>query len=257
MTADVSAARFRRLGIALGVVGSLAAALTLNSAPASAETTPSALTHVGDARQVVIVSAPSWRATHGRLSAWSRTAHGWKRVWGPVPATLGARGLVPAAQRRQGTSTTPAGTFAITSAFGRLADPGTRLPYRRLTSQDAWPYYPADPTTYNVFQDAAHDWSAYGNQVEHLERKGQQYDYVAVLDYNLPTGPITRGADGVRHAADPANTKAGGGIFLHASNGRLTTGCVSIPESDMKRVLAWLRPGAVIVIGPRGELPLM
>ena len=253
----MTSTRLARVVGTIGVALAVGLASVALASPARADVTPAELSHVGDARQVIIVSAPSWSSHVGTLSAWRRTAHGWRRVLGPFPATLGARGLVAAAQRRQGTSTTPAGTFALVSAFGRRPDPGAHLPYRRLTTDDAWPYNPADPATYNVFQDAHHSWASYGNQVEHLAAKGRQYDYVAVLDYNLPPGPISRDADGVRRTASPANTRAGGGIFLHVSNGRLTTGCVSIPEPAMRAVLTWMRPGAVIVIGPESDLPRM
>ena len=60
----------------------------------------------------------------------------------------------------------------------------------------------------------------------------RQYNYVAVLDYNLPDGEIRTGPDGVRRTTEPADTKAGGGIFLHVSKGESTAGCVAIPEAD-------------------------
>lgn len=220
---------------------------------------PSRLANVGDARQVVVVTAPSWSSTYATLRAYERDANGWRQVMGATPARLGWGGLAPAAKRRQGTGKTPAGTFAIPSAFGRLRDPGTALPYRQFDRDDAWTYDPRHPATYNVLQTAPVSWRSYGGYVEHLWRYGSQYRYVAVLDYNLPRGPIRVGADGIRRAQAPANTRAGGGIFLHVSNGTKTAGCIAIDQDRMRAVLAWLDPAKRprIVVGPLADIGRM
>ena len=221
---------------------------------------PSRLGNVGTAGQVIVVTAPSWRSTTATLRAYERDGQGgWREVVGPTPARLGWSGLYLADERRQGTGKTPAGTFAIPSAFGRKADPGTELPYRQFDRNDAWTYNPGSPATYNVFQTSRAGWSGYGGYAEHLWSYGRQYNYVAVMDYNLPGGPIRTGADGVRRAARPADTKAGGGIFLHVTNGKVTAGCIAIPESTMRDVLRWLDPDRdpVIVVGPESAITRM
>ena len=223
---------------------------------AAPSTTPAGLTYLGDSRQVVIVTAPSWRSTTATLSTYERSGDTWTRVHGPIPAFLGYGGLAPAAQRRQSTGTTPAGAFDIVNAFGRRADPGTRLPYRRVDGNDAWPYNPRVPATYNVFQDSPVSWRSYGKYVERLASYGRQYDYVAVLDYNLPDGRITRNDRGVRRTDQPADTRAGGGIFLHVSKGKPTAGCISIEHGAMRSVLRWMdrAKDPVLVVGPRSEI---
>jgi L,D-peptidoglycan transpeptidase YkuD (ErfK/YbiS/YcfS/YnhG family) len=245
------------------VLAVLAVLLAAHSAPAAASVPPyhpSRLAHVGDAAQVVVVTAPTWRSTHGTMRAYERDGHGgWREVVGATPARLGWSGMYLAAERRQGSGRTPAGTFAIPRAFGRLADPGTRLPYTRFDRNDSWTYDPAHPLTYNVFQSAPIDWRDYGGYAEHLWAHGKQYRYIAVLDYNLPTGPIRTGADGIRRSASPPDTKAGGGIFLHVTDGRSTAGCIAIPEAAMRDVLRWLDPRRkpVIVIGPASVIGRM
>jgi len=242
------------------ILASLVLALVAVGLPipawAAPSPTPAGLAYLGDSRQVVIVTAPSWRSTTATLSTYERSGDSWTRVHGPTPAFLGYGGLAPAAERRQGTGTTPAGAFDIVSAFGRRADPGTQLPYRRVDGNDAWTYNPRVPATYNVFQDAPVSWRSYGKYVERLESYGRQYDFVAVLGYNLPEGRITRSDRGVRRTDQPADTRAGGGIFLHVSNGKPTAGCISIPHSTMRSVLAWLDPAKdpVLVVGPRAKI---
>jgi L,D-peptidoglycan transpeptidase YkuD (ErfK/YbiS/YcfS/YnhG family) len=247
-------------------VGALTALLLLTglSAPGASAAEPpyhpSRLANVGTAGQVIVVTAPSWRSTTATLRAYERDRKGgWREVMGATPARLGWSGLYLADERRQGTGKTPAGTFAIPRAFGRLADPGTQLPYRKFDRDDAWTYNPARPATYNVFQTSRAGWAGYGGYAEHLWSYGSQYNYVAVMDYNLPGGPIRTGADGVRRAAQPADTKAGGGIFLHVTNGKVTAGCVAIPERAMRDVLRWLDPDRkpVIVVGPESAITRM
>jgi len=221
---------------------------------------PSRLAHIGEAKQVIVVTAPDWSATRGTLRAYERGSDGqWQEALSSTGAWLGSRGMVPAASRRQSTNTTPAGTFAIPSAFGRRADPGTGLPYVQVDRNDSWPYDRDHPRTYNVFQDQPVDRAAYGRSIEWLWSKGPQYDYVAVLDYNLPEGALRRGADGIIRTARPANTSAGGGIFLHVSKGEPTAGCISVPRSRMRALLQWLDPAKkpVIVIGPQRAITRM
>lgn len=249
----------RVLRTTLVMAGSFILLATTVTAPAQAvpDHHPSQLSGLGDARQVIVVTAPGWRSTTGTLRAYERKPEGgWRLVMDAIPANLGYGGLAPAASRRQGTGTTPAGTFEILRGFGRAGDPGTALPYRRVDRDDAWTYNPRVPATYNIFQDAPLDWSSYGRYVEMLWSYGLQYDYVAILDYNLPPGAISRDRKGVRRTSDPANTRAGGGIFLHVSNGKATAGCIAVARPRMKELMRWLDPALdpVLVVGPRDEI---
>jgi L,D-peptidoglycan transpeptidase YkuD (ErfK/YbiS/YcfS/YnhG family) len=75
---------------------------------------------------------------------------------------------------------------------------------------------------------------------EDRSRSPTAYQHLAVIAYN--TKPVVPGQ--------------GSGIFLHASTGRPTLGCVSLPLPELLRVLRWLRPASspVIAIGTRQEL---
>ena len=80
------------------------------------------------------------------------------------------------------------------------------------------------------------------------------------MDYNLPDGPITHGRRrGAPQPPSPADTRAGGGIFLHVTNGKVTAGCIAIPQRQMRDVLRWLDPDRkpVIVVGPESAITRM
>jgi L,D-peptidoglycan transpeptidase YkuD (ErfK/YbiS/YcfS/YnhG family) len=220
---------------------------------------PSRLTHLGDARQVVVVTSSSWSTSYATLRTYGRTRDGaWRLRIGPVDARVGYNGFSPGDRRRQGNGTTPAGTFAIPSAFGTESDPGTDLPYRDVDANDWWPYDPRDASTYNVWQPrraATARWRT--SWAEDLSSFGRQYRHAAVIAYNLPSGVHREGGQQV--AGVPADTRRGGGIFLHVTGPRATVGCVSVGQADMVRVLRWLDPdkSPVIVMGPRSEITRM
>lgn len=245
-----------RVGATL--IATLLLFIGLPMAPASAApVAPDQIAGVGDARQLIVVSAPSMRSTTATLRAYERTKNGaWREVLGATKAFLGYGGMAPGKSRRQGTGTTPTGTYEILRGFGRSADPGTKLPYVKVDRNDAWTYNPRVPATYNLFQDADVSWGSYGSYVEMLWSYGRQYDYVAVLDYNLPDGTVTRNARGVRRTTEPADTSAGGGIFLHVSKGKPTAGCISIAKPRMRQLMRWLDPtkAPVIAIGTPSRL---
>jgi L,D-peptidoglycan transpeptidase YkuD (ErfK/YbiS/YcfS/YnhG family) len=73
-----------------------------------------------------------------------------------------------------------------------------------------------------------------------MSRSPTAYRHLAVISYNR--GPIVPGR--------------GSGIFLHASTGRPTLGCVSLPLPQLLTLLHWLRPAAapLIAIGTRAEI---
>jgi L,D-peptidoglycan transpeptidase YkuD (ErfK/YbiS/YcfS/YnhG family) len=193
-------------------------------------------------RQVIVVSAASWRSTVATLTLYSRAGTGWHRVatW---PARLGYSGLVIGTQRKQDTGKTPAGSYAITQAFGRQANPGTSVPYTKVTDAHWW-VEDRRSAYYNTMRLGSQGGFALRtsgyNSSEHLARMGSQYDYAAVIDFNRPKPVVGRGA----------------GIFLHAYGTGATAGCVAVQYAHMRQALQWLRGSAQprIIIGTRAWL---
>jgi L,D-peptidoglycan transpeptidase YkuD (ErfK/YbiS/YcfS/YnhG family) len=174
---------------------------------------------------VVTVVARSSRATSATLTAWQKGADGWTAVIGPVTARIGAAGVGVASER---TSRTPAGVFSLTEAFGRLADPGTALPYR-VVDADAWWVSDAASPLYNRFAECARAACPFDTAAgEHLLDAGASYDHAVVIDYN-------------RWPAVPGR---GSAFFLHVTDGAATAGCVAVPEATLVQVMRWLQPAA-------------
>ena len=224
------------------------------AAPAAAAgRLPSYLSLQPSVRQLLTVTAPRWSSTRASLRVWRRTDHGWRLVRGPVRVALGWNGFAPAGKRRQGTGTTPAGRFALPYAFGNRPDPGGRVGYRRVDRNDYWPYEPRDPRTYNVYQRhkaAKTRWRR--DYAERLASYGREYAHSIVVGFNLPRGVHYSRARRQWVAREPADTRRGGGIFLHVRERRYTAGCVSAPLRDVRWIVRWLDPRQRprIVMGP-------
>jgi L,D-peptidoglycan transpeptidase YkuD (ErfK/YbiS/YcfS/YnhG family) len=249
--------------VAGALAGLVCAALVLPLAPSASAAPPpyhpTRLTSLGNARQVVVVTAASWSTSYATLRTYEKGSDGqWRGVFAAMPARIGTRGFAPAADRLQGSAETPAGTFRIPRAFGRYADPGTRLAYRQFDRNDWWPYDPRSPRTYNVYQTRRVAGAAWRTSwAENLWSYGGQYRYAAVVSYNLPSGLYSSG--GQWFAREPANTRKGGGIFLHVNGPGSTAGCITVAYERMRAILRWLDPAKAprIVMGPTSAITRM
>jgi L,D-peptidoglycan transpeptidase YkuD (ErfK/YbiS/YcfS/YnhG family) len=128
--------------------------------------------------------------------------------------------------------------YAIGSTmYGIAGNPGVRYHYHQLVADDYWDENPASPT-YNTFVHGTNP----GAGSEALWQVAPQYNYFAVIDYNIP--------------AVPASPARGSAIFLHVVSGGGTAGCVALGQSDLVRVLDWLDPAASprIVMAPSQDL---
>ncbi|HVB04695.1 MAG TPA: hypothetical protein VNF07_00375 [Acidimicrobiales bacterium] len=216
---------------AAGVVAALTAARCATPLPRLAARAPEVL---------VTVTAPSFAAVQGELSAYRRSgAACFVRVAGPYPAWLGSGGL--SAHHLEGDATTPAGLFGIGRLlYGADPDPGLASPYHRLSCGDWWDEDPRS-SSYNRFVHlACGARPSFGGGSEALWRILPAYDALAVVEYNA--APVVPGR--------------GSAIFLHVATGSPTVGCVSVAKAALLSVLRALPPagGALIAIGTPATL---
>lgn len=241
----------RILGAAavLAVVGSLAPAIA--QGPAAAAGTSLDQVHrfavPASTLQVVLVRSSSWTSSYATVEYFERTSSTspWVAALPAQAGRVGSHGMHDATTRLQSTGTTPAGIFTLPTTFGGAPDPGTAMPYRRFDSNDWWPYDPLDPTTYNVYQSSRPSSARWRTTwaerlADYYAGSDRQYAYAAVVGYNLPA------------PYQAANTRKGGGIFVHVNGTAATAGCISVTEPAMVATLRWLDPAAnpAIVIGP-------
>ena len=190
------------------------------------------------ARQLVLVVTPGWDTTSGTMRRYVRASSTapWRRIGATIPVVVGSSGLAWGPDslgsagdphKREGDGRSPAGVFALDSAFGFApAISRVRLPYLPLVAGTEC----VDDTTsvhYNsiVNRDRvpAVDWAS----SEHMRRIAQ-YQVGVLVEYN------TR----------PARKGHGSCIFLHIWDGpgSSTAGCTAFPRADVESLLAWLDP---------------
>jgi L,D-peptidoglycan transpeptidase YkuD (ErfK/YbiS/YcfS/YnhG family) len=136
--------------------------------------------------------------------------------------------------KREGDNKTPAGLYSFTLAFGLKSDPGAFLGYRKITEFDYWiddvnnPYY----NTWVNANDTPGDYSS-----EHLIEHNPSYNYALNINYNADCTP-----------------GLGSAVFLHCYNDiGFTTGCIAIPESNMKTLVKEVDSATRILILPKEE----
>ncbi|MFF5500024.1 L,D-transpeptidase family protein [Streptomyces aquilus] len=185
---------------------------------------PKTLAHIpADTRQVLVVTGAAKNSASSQAVLWQRVDGGWIRgeVWA---AHNGYKGWTD--KHYVGDLHSPIGVFGLTDAGGRLADPGTGLPYH---------------------QSGAFSVSGTGFEGEPL---AGAFDYVVALNYNRQPG--TSPMDGTK----PLGASRGGGIWIHVDHGGPTHACISLSKAHMKQLLRALDPAdhPVAVLGDAASL---
>jgi L,D-peptidoglycan transpeptidase YkuD (ErfK/YbiS/YcfS/YnhG family) len=183
-----------------------------------------------------VVTVRHTRGWHARLTFWRFEEGHWLRRF-QASGRTGYGGLAAAAERVQGSGTTPLGSFRLLGTFGTHASPGTRMFYRRVGPGDFWVQDNASPY-YNRWRNRADGrfrwWlpASNVNSSERLSNYPVQYEYAVTTSFNQAQ---------VRYR--------GAGIFLHVDGPGATAGCVSGPRWFLRAVFRRLDPRLVPVIG--------
>ncbi|MCD9088447.1 hypothetical protein [Stenotrophomonas sp. SY1] len=201
-------------------------------------------TPVHDARQLVVVTAPSWDAPSGRLQAFERGDGGWKPHAASFDVSLGRTGIAwgiglhpqqdNGPQKREGDGRSPAGIFNIGPAFGYADHAGTALPYQPMLATSYCMDVPASPL-YNRIVDAA----KVGQDAVKGSTEAMRLDLHNKGDIRYREGFV------IEH--NPANVPGQGScIFAHLRRaaGEATAGCTAMEPRQMSDLLAWLSPAA-------------
>jgi L,D-peptidoglycan transpeptidase YkuD (ErfK/YbiS/YcfS/YnhG family) len=209
----------RNARITLGLALAAGLLWTLPASAASAADAGSA--HAPKVTQLITVTSASPSATYATLTVYRISGTRRIRVFGPWTARVGYNGIAPPGRKREGDGRTPGGTLGFGFFFGVEHRQAFAFPFRHAYRYDYWDDDPAS-SRYNEWVDAhQHNPGADPEPMHNVPA----YDYAAVIAYN--TGRI------------PGR---GSAVFLHVGTGSATAGCVSLPKSELLKVLHWLRP---------------
>lgn len=181
-----------------------------------------------DCRQLILASAQASDGVTTLTVCYERSADG---AFHPVAGLdrlqgfVGKNGIMH--DRRRDTNTSPAGLWAIGTAFGNEAPPeNLKLPWRQVTPNSDWVCDENSPY-FNTWQERDDpDLIPWSDDVEHLEDYPTQYAWACVIEFNRPPDVVP---------------DRGCAIFLHCARTG-TGGCVGLRREDMYSVLQWLDP---------------
>ena len=177
-------------------------------------------------QQIILVEQTETEKALGKLFLLAKDAKGnWVKQL-ECKAYLGINGLD---KTQEGDKRTPSGDYGFLKAFGAKDNPGSLIPYTKLTDTM---YLCGDKEYYNQFIDTSKIQHTCSNNSEHLIRYIPQYNYALILDYNKENV-----------------FGKGSAIFLHCfGSSPYTLGCISIAEDNMIKILQTVSATARICI---------
>ncbi len=175
----------------------------------------------GSANQIILL-------VDHELSLWNRNEDGHWQLAMEAYAGYGRNGLRLAEERHEGDGTTPIGSFPILFAFGHGENPGTEMAWRQTSPNSYWS---DEAATYNTWVESPAPMSG-----EHLRDYTVCYKYAMAIGFNI--NPVVFGR--------------GSAIFLHIKNPATwsSSGCVSLEEENMLRLLTLCHDGTYMIIVP-------
>jgi D-alanyl-D-alanine dipeptidase len=193
------------------------------------------------AEQLLVVTTKDWSSVPATMKRYERkdASSPWRRVGAAIPVVLGRNGLgwgrglnpavsLPGPVKKEGDGKSPAGVFALGSAFGlEETVKGMKLPYQRLTGTIEC-VDDAKSEHYNSIVDREHAGTVDWNSSEKMQSVGECYRLGVVVEHN----------------ADPREAGGGSCVFLHIwkSPTTPTSGCTAMERSEMEKVALWLDP---------------
>jgi L,D-peptidoglycan transpeptidase YkuD (ErfK/YbiS/YcfS/YnhG family) len=192
-----------------------------------------------DCTQLILGLASDWNSMHGKLQLFERERDGtWTPITGPFPVLFGKNGLAWGTglagqdelglRKKERDGRAPAGVFRIGEVFGYDANlpAGGDYPYHQVTEADVWS---DDPRSPNYNRHVVIDPKNPPDNYSHEKMRSGDFAYRWLIE--------------IRHNADPPVAGAGSAIFFHIRRGvnRPTTGCTTMAESDLVKIVTWLR----------------
>ncbi len=194
--------------------------------------------------QLLVSVTDSWNSKSGSMKAFHWDGKKWKPSFNSsIPVLYGRNGLawgrgvtpVPedGPQKREGDGKAPAGYFRVPKVFGyatKLPAGSKGVDYRQVTRWDAWIDDPSNPY-YNQHY-VADPKKGVPSWFESQKMRHGDYAYTWLIE--------------IQHNSNPPKPGAGSAIFFHIRRGanRYTSGCTTMKESDLVKVIKWLNPKA-------------
>lgn len=194
-------------------------------------------------KQVVVGVANSWDSSQVSVSLYEKNGKSWKLVEGPWRGRLGKKGLAwgrglhpapaGATLKQEGDWKAPAGVFRIGGAWGYAPASEIKkhpnLFYRQVTTRDLW-YEDPSSRYYNKHRILNREPSSPAEKKAQMKQNDHPHSLKIFIGHNSPPKAVPGG---------------GSAIFFHIWRGggsKPTSGCTTLPEGQLKTLLAKLDP---------------
>ena len=188
----------------------------------------------GNAKQAIVVTTNSYSSVNSTITTFENVNGVWRQI-ASFAGTVGHKGFIY--NKIEGDGHSPIGIFSLGTAFGRYANPGTQMTYRKSTTNDFW-VDDIKSRLYNTWQTGP----ARGRWKSAEKMYIPQYNYGFVINYNTAKRVSGKGS----------------GIFFHVWSraGRGTAGCTATSQTNVIKTLKWLKPSKnpIIIEGPMSEV---
>jgi L,D-peptidoglycan transpeptidase YkuD (ErfK/YbiS/YcfS/YnhG family) len=192
-----------------------------------------------DCTQLIVGLAPEWNSTRGHAQLFERANDKqWIAVGAPFPVLFGKNGLAwgsglagqeeSGLRKKERDGRAPAGVFRLGKIYTYDAElpRGADYPFHQVTEADVWS---DDPRSPNYNRHVVIDPRNPPENYSHEKMRPGDFAYRWLVE--------------IRHNSDPPVPGAGSAIFFHIRRGvnRPSTGCTTMAEADLVRVIKWLR----------------
>jgi len=193
-------------------------------------------TSIKESRQLLVVTAKSWKSQTGILQRYKKRSKKWYKVGKTINVHLGRNGLgwgrglhtIPKNAKivkKEGDGKAPAGIFELKYAFG----------YDFIDVK--YPYI-----VYDTFDHCVDDInSVLYNKIIDSQKVKKEYSYNSKEKMKLRTNYYKYGIVVNHNHINEKNAIKGAGscIFMHIKN-TTTAGCTVMKEKDLIRIIKWL-----------------
>jgi len=192
----------------------------------------------GDCKQLMLVTSSDWDQPKAQLQRYEKRGAQWQPVGKPIASILGGAGLawglgedpVPTGgiHKKEGDNRSPAGTYQVTQLWLRKGVPSPRT--------GSFPVHPIEADTVGVDDPKSRYYNRILKSTNIPQPDWDSWEKMDIPDYDRVLV--------VAHNLEKPSPGRGSCIFMHrwAAPDKPTSGCTAMAESDLIKVINWLRP---------------
>ena len=179
---------------------------------------------VGQAQQILTVTTSTKGSYKAKLNAYEKVNGAWTKKFSDLEVVVGKNGFF--LDKKEGDSASPSGAFTFGTVIYNGKKPQTAMVAKLATKNDYW-VSDSKLEKYNVWINKKDgpdkSWKAYRTLSD------AQFKYSILINYNVDKDKkLNKGSGIFLYATDVKNVGTGGGI--------------GISETNMLKLLAWLKP---------------